>query len=107
MTPTYFQVQAMPVYEFQSVDNGDEVIGRFYRASDAPELGTLISNDGKFYKRILSVGAEVRVENLTPSPTMPAWSPGFTHDDKGNCYTRGSKHAKDCAKRNQLVERNF
>lgn len=92
----------MPLYEFRLV-GGTEIIEKFFRVAECPDLGTIIEVDGKKYERILSSGL-----CITPDPyqgerediTFPRGNDlGAGLGPKGHPIIKNRQHDREiCAK---------
>lgn len=93
----------MPIYEFQLV-GGSEVIDKFFPAAKAPELGAVIMEGGKTYRRIISRPPEAQVKNFAHvAHNLPRHCKGAPHyDAQGRPAFETQKEVQEFAKANNM-----
>lgn len=96
------------LYEFQQV-GGTEVIERYYRAADAPEIGEVLMVGEKAYRRIFSTpdidaGVKQKVHGYPyVARNLPKHLPGADADARtGNPVITSQRHEQEFASRHGL-----
>lgn len=95
------------LYEFQLV-GGTEIIERYYRAAEAPEIGEVLMVGEKTYRRIFSTpdvdaGVKQKVHGYPyVARNLPQHLPGAEHAPSGNCIITSQRHEQEFAARHGL-----
>lgn len=96
------------LYEFQLV-GGTEVIEKYFRVAEAPEIGATIWHGGKLYRRIFSTpdvdaGVKQKVHGYPyVARNLPKGLPGAEADTRtGNPVITSQSHEREFAARHGL-----
>jgi hypothetical protein len=93
----------MPIYEFKLV-GGEEVIEKYFRVVEAPNLGATILTDGKLYRRIISSGVQADVKEFAHvSHSLPKHCKGApAYDQAGRPAFSSQRQVQEFAARNKM-----